>query len=203
MNQRWSKWVEHQLDVRNWRNVDACEASGLQPSVISSWIHQARDPSVKHLRAFAKAVDLLPPLAMIEAEYLYPEELNLPPAVPTDVASALAGASLEQLAEAFYKKLRAFRVGLARKRHGVDEALATPGELVRGLTLERDLDFYETLLLDGQAVSQQATERRRAMKEQAKAEEQLAAERKATEEMTYEELGLPIDKPEPGERDLA
>lgn len=140
---------------------------------------------------------------MIEAEYLYPEELNLPPAAPTDVASALAGASLEQLAEAFYKKLRAFRVGLARKRHGVDEALATPGELVRGLTLERDLDFYETLLVEGQAVSQQATERRRAMKEQAKAEEQLAAERKATEEMTYEELGLPIDKSEPEERDLA
>lgn len=54
----FAEWLHAQLTLRDWRAVDAAEASGISAQTISAWIEKGTQPEVGDLRLLAAALDL-------------------------------------------------------------------------------------------------------------------------------------------------
>lgn len=180
----WSEWVRRQLELREWRNVDAARASELPSSAFTSWIRHGRDPDIPNLRKFAKAVGIPVPLVMIAAGYLTEadlEEVGVElPTMPVDEDEVIRNAASKTLTNEL----------LSRIEQAAAEA-------------KRDTEVAERLRQTDELEERRAQVTLMEPSALAKEDARRAQVRFASEEMTLEQLGLVDVQDEKGSRDWA
>lgn len=176
-NEGWRTWVRGQLADHGWRNVDAANASGLLPSVISGWVHQGRNPSPEALRTFAKACGVPAVAAMLAAGHLTEEDLS---ELGVEQPSIHEGEVIRRAKRLVNEVFR--RIERMSAEHARDDEVA---EKLRQVDALDEARREHITRLHSQAEADTG------------AAEHAELMRRATEETSYENLGLPVDKEKP------
>jgi hypothetical protein len=103
----WARWLQEQLDLRGWQDVDVSKRSGgsIASSQMTRWLNKGRRPDRESVRKVCAVLDVPRVRGMIAAGYIDPADIGVTVVEETNLANlerrelvARGRAVLEELA---------------------------------------------------------------------------------------------------------